>query len=147
MANPYQQMFDDTQEHTAASISDAYRSFDDTTYLFDVPVLEQSYNQSAAEIIKPDADRDWNDEYQHLVEQEVSSSGELFAKYAGINALLDQFLETAKRQGETIISEVNLPVEQKSIRPVDVGGVAGGLKFFSKGYYYFLYLVCHLNCE
>jgi len=35
--------------------------------------------------------------------------------------------------GMIIINEVNLPPQEKTIKPVGVGGVAGGIKFIANG--------------
>lgn len=48
------------------------------------------------------------------------------------NSLIREFTETAIMYGMMIISEKYLPPEKKTIAPVDVGGVAGGLKFIIK---------------
>lgn len=52
--------------------------------------------------------------------------------------LCEEFAMVAARVGKTIISELFLPLEQKTIPPITsrVGGVAGGEKFFFEVSYY-----------
>jgi hypothetical protein len=42
-------------------------------------------------------------------------------------------METARTYGRVIINEMHLPVEEKSIRPVSIGGVLGGAKYIVRG--------------
>jgi len=78
--------------------------------------------------------RDWNAEYQALVEKALQSGsscealedGHLWGKYYRI---AQEFSDTANLYAKIIISEMCLPIEQRTIKPVDVGGVAGGQKY------------------
>ena len=43
--------------------------------------------------------------------------------------LSEDFVSAARAVGKMIISEICLPPQQKVIRPVTIGGIAGGEKF------------------
>lgn len=43
------------------------------------------------------------------------------------------FVHTAETYGKIIIQEMCLPDDRKTLRPVSVGGVAGGAKYISNG--------------
>ncbi len=51
---------------------------------------------------------------------------------ADLERLARDFTETARTYGRVIISELHLPVEAKTVRPINVGGVLGGSKFVGK---------------
>ncbi len=48
---------------------------------------------------------------------------------ADLERLARDFTETARTYGRVIISELHLPVEAKTVRPINMGGVLGGTKF------------------
>jgi hypothetical protein len=52
---------------------------------------------------------------------------------ASLKQMQHDFLYIAKTCGRMIISEVYLPDEQKTIKPIDLGGIAGGAKYISQG--------------
>jgi hypothetical protein len=39
----------------------------------------------------------------------------------------------AETYGKVIISEINVPVEHKTIKPISIGGQAGGEKYIAQG--------------
>jgi hypothetical protein len=47
--------------------------------------------------------------------------------------LAKDFVAAAKMYGKIIISEVFLPYKQKTIKPISIGGVAGGEKYIHRG--------------
>ncbi len=51
-----------------------------------------------------------------------------FEVYSSIAELYSNFIYTAKTYGKIIISEVYLPDHEKSIKPINIGGVCGGPK-------------------
>jgi hypothetical protein len=63
--------------------------------------------------------------------------------YSQVADLYSNFLYTAKTYGKIIISEVYLPVAEKSIKPADLGGVAGGLKYVAHNIYFKFALDVH----
>ena len=72
--------------------------------------------------------RNWNEEFQQLVELPDSR-----IKFLGLRNLAHDFVYAAETYGKIIISEHCLPQDMKTIKPCDIGGVAGGLKFICQG--------------
>jgi hypothetical protein len=72
--------------------------------------------------------REWNSEHQSL-----AKSPQWYRFYPHLAALTQQFQETAFTYGRLIISERALPPEQRSIKPINIGGVAGGDKYVHNG--------------
>lgn len=70
---------------------------------------------------------DWNNEFQFLFERLFEHESAVIK----LRELTDKFATVAKQIGTTIISEINLADDAKTIPPVtkSVGGVAGGQKF------------------
>ena len=68
--------------------------------------------------------RDWNDEWQDALALPDSK-----VKFARLRDLELDFVHTASLYGKIIISELALPVHNKTIRPIAVGGIAGGEKY------------------
>lgn len=68
--------------------------------------------------------RDWNSEFQML--QETADSEE---KFRDLSRLAHDFVYAATTYAKIIISESCLPDHEKTIKPIDLGGVAGGQKF------------------
>ena len=69
----------------------------------------------------------WNAEYQTLLDAKSSAE-----KYQRLAALGRDFVQCAQIYGRVILSELHLPPAQKTIKPVSIGGVAGGEKFLIK---------------
>ncbi|EFA80095.1 leucine-rich repeat-containing protein [Heterostelium album PN500] len=70
----------------------------------------------------------WNDEFQTLLAMEDTE-----LKFRKLSHLARDFVYAAKIYATIIINELCLPFEQKSLRPVDMGGFAGGLKYYCQG--------------
>ncbi|KYQ99702.1 hypothetical protein DLAC_03642 [Tieghemostelium lacteum] len=66
----------------------------------------------------------WNEMYQQILDMEESEE-----KSKKLATIANDFVYCADTFGKIIISELYLPVDKKTIKPVDIGGVAGGLKF------------------
>ena len=49
--------------------------------------------------------------------------------YSLLSQITSNFLHEAQQYGKIIISELNLPLEQKTIKPINKGGILGGEKF------------------
>uniref|UniRef100_A0A6B2KW71 Clu domain-containing protein n=1 Tax=Arcella intermedia TaxID=1963864 RepID=A0A6B2KW71_9EUKA len=64
------------------------------------------------------------------------NSEDMCTKYQSIAKLAKDFEETALTYGVIIIKETYLPVELKSIKPVNVGGIAGGEKYIFHGIFF-----------
>lgn len=82
--------------------------------------------------------RNWQD---HLLDsygktEETKSETELLAQMQYYHGIVREFVSYAEMIARVIIDEAYLPIEQKSIKPVDVGGVAGGQKYLFKGIFF-----------
>ena len=55
------------------------------------------------------------------------------AKFQKLSNLGRDFIYTAKTYGRIIINELCLPYEHKSVKPKEVGGIAGGTKYIAQG--------------
>lgn len=95
--------------------------------------------------------RAWNEEFQRLwtahlqADQrlrlsigsgEIDRPGDELDVMLSLGQLVSEFTTAAKRIGCQIISETFLAPEQKTIRPIAVGGVGGGLKFVVDGIFF-----------
>ena len=72
--------------------------------------------------------RDWNNEYQSILNERESKE-----KYDKLGELMKSFVLASEQYGTLIISERNLPNDKKIIQPVSIGGIAGGDKFIVQG--------------
>eukprot|EP01132_Coremiostelium_polycephalum_P007447 gene7447-9152_t len=71
--------------------------------------------------------KDWNAEFQTLVNNNKIEG------YRELSKLAHDFVYTAKIYGKVIISELTLPLHLKTIKPINIGGVAGGHKYIALG--------------
>lgn len=77
----------------------------------------------------------FNELFQRLLEQvqkpfdEAEKVGDRLAIMEELMELSNDFVACVSRYGKVIISEHELPVEQKTIKPTDMGGVIGGQKY------------------
>jgi hypothetical protein len=85
-----------------------------------------------AEAANTDVDRNWNEEFQRLLELPVESLQDRLVKAKRIDRLCDEFSAMATECAKVIISELGLGQEQKTIKQLQVGGIAGGDKFKHK---------------
>lgn len=78
----------------------------------------------------PASGREWNAQFQSLLDrvtdERILNEARVFDS---ISALATDFHFCAVSLGKIIISEKFLPDAQKTIKPVDMGGVAGGTKY------------------
>lgn len=72
--------------------------------------------------------RDWNKEFQDIRDMKESKD-----KYTKFIELTQDFCYCAKTYGKIIIMEVSLSNKLKTIKPVDIGGAAGGVKYLIQG--------------
>lgn len=61
--------------------------------------------------------------------QNGSSPSAVLSACSELERVVRDFIETARMYGRIIISELHLPPELRTIRPLNVGGVLGGAKF------------------
>jgi len=55
---------------------------------------------------------------------------------AKLKGVLREFRDVATATASQIVEEMFLPLDERTIRPVDVGGVAGGTKFIHNGCFF-----------
>ena len=94
---------------------------------------------------KPAADgsRDWNEEFQQSIAEfrvvlrnEGQTSTHVLQACHDLYQLSLDFIATAQDIGRTIIEEVSIPAPAKTIKPANVGGIAGGEKYVVKGIFF-----------
>lgn len=73
----------------------------------------------------------WNDLFQTAVDMEEGPK-----KCKALSTLGRDFVYTSKTYGKIIISELSLPPEKKTVKPVDAGGIAGGMKYIAAGIFF-----------
>jgi hypothetical protein len=74
--------------------------------------------------------RNWNEEFQRLIEKTYDDPENELARTRELRRLCEEFAQLAKRIGTIIISELFLPIHQKTIPPATcMGGIAGGEKY------------------
>lgn len=74
----------------------------------------------------------WNERWQSVLERPTMTPEEVRQRSEDIEELTSQFLHVARPIVTKIVEELHLPDSEKTIKPVDVGGVAGGEKFMAK---------------
>lgn len=81
-----------------------------------------------------------NSRFQTLVQDLVSvlrikarKAPKTLASCEALEELSRDFVETARVYGRVIISELHMPMEAKTVRPIEVGGVLGGNKYLVRG--------------
>ncbi|KYQ96645.1 hypothetical protein DLAC_03928 [Tieghemostelium lacteum] len=68
--------------------------------------------------------RDWNKDFQGLLRLSASLS-----KFQSLSYLAMDFVKAAEMYGLIIIKEMFMPIELKTIKPINIGGIAGGEKY------------------
>lgn len=63
----------------------------------------------------------------------VSAAAGMKDNFSALSLLAEDFIYAAKLYAKVIISEMHIPVEHKTIKPVKIGGVAGGDKYICGG--------------
>lgn len=84
-------------------------------------VLRQNFG-----VVVDTQSNDWNSLFQKLLEDTVLTPGEQVSRDHQISLLYDMFIRAATPIVKTLIFELELPVDQKTIKPIDAGGIAGG---------------------
>lgn len=84
----------------------------------------------------PTEGRNWNEEFQFLLSLPCSSTSDTDSRDRAILDLYDQFVEQSRRIADVIVSEQHVPVSEKTIKPLRVGGVAGGAKYVVSGIFF-----------
>lgn len=74
----------------------------------------------------------WNEKFQTVLERPTTTPEEAKQRSSDIHSLARLFVDEAVPVVKQIVSEILLPDEDKAIKPVNVGGVAGGDKYMTK---------------
>jgi len=90
------------------------------------PVAVEKYSSGEEERNFSD-NKDWNEEFQNIMESEDEK------KYNKMANLARDFVHASQIISKLIISEYYLPIKEKTIRPQDLGGIAGGSKYICHG--------------
>lgn len=75
------------------------------------------------------AQRDWNDEYQTLLEARPPDAAAVLTRARQLRALYEAFARAATAIATTIISERFMRPEERSVEVIEKLGVAGGEKY------------------
>jgi hypothetical protein len=65
--------------------------------------------------------------------QKIFESTDERKRIEELASLSKDFNHTARTYGQIIIAERYLPVSKKTIKPMDIGGIAGGQKYIVQG--------------
>lgn len=76
-------------------------------------------------------DRKWNEEYQALLDKGIWNMSANDAQE--ISNLMHDFVFNVETYAKVIINELNVDDSKKTIKPVEVGGIAGGKKYVVQG--------------
>lgn len=110
----------------------------------DSPFVDRSLSFKLKEGITTQ-DRNWNEEIMLLVDR-IYTSNDVSEKCQITHQLLNlvkEFQDFAITEAKVIIDEIGLPTEQKTIKPVNLGGVAGGQKYIHGGIFFKLAIDVH----
>jgi len=83
----------------------------------------------SATLVPDTSSRDWNTSFQSMLEGTILTPHEQTIRTQLIDNLFNIFVKEAIPIVRTIIYELELAVEEKTIKPINAGGVAGGEKF------------------
>lgn len=95
----------------------------------DLSVVKKGSKSSLQAWTEEMVQRDWNEEYQLLEEMNVSTPYDLEQVTKDKENLVAQFLEFSAAVAEVISGEVATPYSDKTLKPLDGAGIAGGEKF------------------
>lgn len=74
-----------------------------------------------------------DERFQAVMDLPETTSSMQLHKYMLLSQLSEDFMLQVRQHGRTIISEMYLPVEERTIKPIELKGVAGGTKFVHQG--------------
>ncbi|PRP88174.1 hypothetical protein PROFUN_03997 [Planoprotostelium fungivorum] len=79
---------------------------------------------------------DWNNEFQNLLEMVTTTPEEITERNKRINQLGQRFLDMAIPLVKVIVKERDYSHSDKTIKPVNAGGIAGGTKYVSNNIFF-----------
>lgn len=93
------------------------------------------FRLSAAPGVEP---FDWNEQFQQIQAEYYDDYEKELDRLDRLNAFVEKFTAVATEAGRTIISELFLPEESRTIRSITakVGGIAGGEKYICRGIFF-----------
>ena len=94
---------------------------------------EPSATTQAPAAAAPSPGMDWNEQFQRATEMPTGTAAERLTRAVHMYRISKAFTEAARDLAKQIVDELRLPSEQRTIQPVDVGGVAGGEKYIRNG--------------
>lgn len=112
------------------SISMSYESFKALSAIATFSsetIVTSTLEQSALERFAID------ERFQSIMDLPETTSAMQLHKYVLLSQLSEDFMLQVRQHGRTIISEMFLPVEERTIKPIELKGVAGGTKFVHQG--------------
>ena len=68
----------------------------------------------------------WNEQFQSAMDLDASNKNERVSRLSRIRAVTKAFEDKALSTGRVLIKEWNIPPDDKSIKPIEIGGIAGG---------------------
>eukprot|EP01125_Pyxidicula_operculata_P001241 TRINITY_DN1115_c1_g3_i3.p1 TRINITY_DN1115_c1_g3~~TRINITY_DN1115_c1_g3_i3.p1 ORF type:complete len:317 (-),score=65.04 TRINITY_DN1115_c1_g3_i3:91-1041(-) len=102
-------------------------TFEDTVY--GATSDDEDESSISIDLDKVDLSLKWNNDFQRFLSMESSEE-----KFRNLANLSKDFLYAARVYGKIIISEAFLEDNsKKTIKPIDVGGIAGGQKYICQG--------------
>ncbi len=78
----------------------------------------------------------WNEPFQEALEKPSVMPMDAEERVEAINHLADSFVRAATDTFNSIMGELHLPAAERSLKPVDIGGVAGGVKYLHRGQFF-----------
>jgi len=122
---------EESDEVKGSNLYGAYQSLLDDCPDETEEILDHTSQALMKLSIKTASDRsvkNWNNEFQDIMAEDPSPE-----KYRELSRLAREFVFVASTYGRVIISEMTLPESNKSIKSVQVGGIAGGRKYIAQG--------------
>jgi len=80
--------------------------------------------------------RNWNEEFQTLLSLPIDTVENKLRRMRLIADFYDEFIAKANAVSKIIVTEATLPLEQKTYRPLQIGGIAGGEKYIVDGIFF-----------
>ena len=81
--------------------------------------------------------KDWNEEYQRLLERPAVTPMAMKERLSSMNTLVQEFIDCAREIAQVIVKELHQPIAEKSVKPlVEQLGVAGGVKYLEANIFF-----------
>lgn len=100
-------------------------------------------SQTLDSLARIDPAENWNERFQKLRHVHATSTREMMMRADSFQALANEFEAAARDGAVQIVDARHLPVAEQPIKPLDVGGVAGGTKYLHRGIFFKFALDTH----